>query len=81
MIKDLIVFSLKLFFLIEAFLRKAKQCNGYSICFILTIINLKMVTKKLLSATDLKGPQIVYIYKLLKVILVSKNKNLVFAAL
>ena len=81
--EDLSILSLKIFFFIElikTLLRKAKQCVYYSICFILTIINLKIVTQELFGLTDLTRAKTFYIYKLSEVIIVSKNKELVFAA-
>lgn len=40
------------------------------------IIDLKVVSRELLDSADLMTDQVFYIYDLLKVIMVSKNKNL-----
>ena len=40
-----------------------------------------MILKKLLSLTNLTKTQALYIYKLIKVIMIDENKDLVFAAL
>ena len=77
--EDSIILSLKFFFFIKTPLNKAKQCVYCCICFTLTIIDLKMVTKELLGLADVIKAQTLCIYKLLKVIIISKNKNLVFA--
>ena len=76
--EDLSVLSLELFFLIEASLKKARKCVCYCICFTLTIIDLKIVIIDLLGPTNLIKAQILYIYKLLKVIIVNKNEELAF---
>ena len=56
-----------------------RSCDhGVTICFILTIIDLKMVYKELLGLAKLTKAQNLYIYKLTKVIMVSKNKYFVF---
>ena len=78
--KNLSVFSLKLFFLIQASLRAAKEYLYSFIRFILTIIDSKMVTRELLSLADLTRAQTFCIHKLSEVIMGSENKNFVFAA-
>ena len=78
--EDSSVFSSKLFFLIKAHLKKAKQRVCLSIYFILIIIDLKIIIRVLMVPIDLTKAQTPYIYKLLKVIIVNKNKNLLFAA-
>ena len=78
--EDLSVVSFKLFFFIETPLKKAWQYVCYSIYFILTIINLKILTKNFLDPTNLTKAQTLYIQELLKVIIVNKDENLVFAA-
>ena len=78
--KNLIVLSSELFFFIKAPLQKEIQCVCYFICFILIIIDFKMVIKELLGSTDLKKSQVLCIHKLLEVIMVGKNKNPMFVA-
>lgn len=46
--------------------------------FFLMIVNLKVVPKELLSPTDLPRAEVFDIHKLTKVIVVGKNKNLIF---
>ena len=77
--ENLNILNLKLFFLIKTPLKKARQCVYYFICFTLTMIGLKMVTRELFSPTDWAKAQTLYIYKLSEFIIVSKKKNLVFA--
>ena len=78
--KDLSVLSLKLFFLIKAPLKKAKQHVCCFIYFTLTIINLKIVMREFLASTDLIRAQTLSIYELFNFIMVSKNENLMFIA-
>ena len=78
--EDLSAFNLKLFFFIENLLRKAKQRVCYSICFTLTRINLKKITRKFLGLTNLTKAQPFYIYKLLKIIIVNEKKYFIFPA-
>ena len=54
-----------------------KNINN-SISFFLIIINSKVVTKEVLDPTDLVEAQKLYIYKLINIIIVYKNKKLVF---
>lgn len=42
------------------------------------IINIKVVVKKLLGLADLTKTRVFHIYKSLKVVIVSENKNLIF---
>ena len=77
--RSLSIFSLKLIFFIQTFLKKTKERICSSISFTLIIINLEKITKKFLGAADLTRAQTVYIYKLSEIIIVSKNKNFVLA--
>ena len=43
------------------------------------IIDLKIIFKKLLGLIDLAKILIFYIYKLIKIIMINKNKNCIFA--
>ena len=65
---------------LSTFLKKTRERVGSSICFILTIINLKMVIRELLCPADLTKAQIFYIHELLKVIIISTNETLMFVA-
>ena len=80
MIKNLAILSLKLIFLIFAFLQKLWQSICSCICFALALIDSKMVTKKLLGPTNLSGAQVLCIYKATKVVVVCKDKYFVFVA-
>ena len=72
-------FQLKAFFLIQTFLREMRECICSPICFTLTIINLKMITRELLGLKDLTRAQTLCIHELSEVIIVSENKDFVFA--
>ena len=50
------------------------------IYFALLIINLKVIQKVLLGLSKLTKVQVFYIYKLINIIMVNKNKNFIFAA-
>ena len=52
----------------------------YYICLALAIIDSKVITRELLDPLDLFRAQALYIHKLTEVIMVRKDKNLVFAA-
>ena len=80
MIQDLSILSLKLLFLIKILLQKARQNFCYSICFILTIIDLKMIIRELFGPTNLTKDKTLCIYKLLMIIMIIKNNDLVFTA-
>ena len=78
--KNLSVLGSKLFFLIQAFLKEMRECICNSICFTLTIIDLKMVIRELLGSAKLTRAQTFCIHELLEVIIVSENKDFMFAA-
>ena len=62
-IKDLSIFSFELIFFIVAYLKKLWQSIHSCICFVLVIIDLKIVLKKLLGPADLLKAQVFCIYK------------------
>lgn len=76
--KILIILIFKRFFLGLAFLDGAKQSISCSIIFFLTIIDLKRVLTELLGPTNLAKAQAFRIHKSTEVIMVNKDKNLVF---
>ena len=80
MMENLGILNSKLFFLIEALIRQVRQYVCCSIYFTLTIINSKIVTRELLVSTKLTRAQTIYIHELLAIIIVSKNKEVMFAA-
>ena len=78
--KDLAIFSLELIFFILASLKKFCS-NIYScICLILTIINLKIILKKLLGPGNLLKAQTLSIHKIKEIIMIYQNKNFILAA-
>ena len=79
--KNLSVFSLKLFFLIMASVRKVKEGVCSSVCFALLIINLKVVIREFLSPMDLSGAQTLCIHELAEVIVVGEYKDFILEAL
>lgn len=44
------------------------------------VINLEIISKKLLDPLDQSGAQAFYVHKLMEFVIVSENKNLIFAA-
>lgn len=61
-------------------LKKSKKKHQLQYQLFLTIINQKIVLQKLLGSLNLIKTQAFYIYELTGVVIVSKNKNLIFAA-
>ena len=77
--KNSATFSLELIFFIFASLKKFYQSICSCICFAFTIPNLKIVSKKLLDPINLSGAQTLCIHETKEVIVIRKNKNLIFA--
>ncbi len=67
------------FILSLAFLREIRQSISRNISFSLSIIDLEVISRELLGLADLTRAQVFYIYELAKVIMVSKNKELILA--
>ncbi len=67
------------FFLDMAFLGEARQGISCNISLSLMIINLEVVSRKLLVLADLMRAQVFHIHELTEVIMVNKDKDLVFA--
>lgn len=80
MVKNLSILILERFFLDLASLGEVRKSISRSISFSLIIIDLKVVSKELLGSMDLEKAQAFYIHKLIDVIIVSKDKDLIFAA-
>ena len=80
-IENFDVFDSKCFFLFYTLLKVSKQGISSSIYLVLIIIDLKMVTEKFLSLTDLFRAETLCIYKPLEVIIVDKHENFMLKAL
>ncbi len=80
MIKNLSIFNSKSFFLGLTSLWEVKQSILHSISFFLTIIGLEVVLRELWGLADLTRAQTLWNYKLVEVIIISKDKNFIFAA-
>ena len=78
--KTLSILILEHFFLNLVSLKEVRQRISHSISFFLTIIDLKMVLRELLGPIDLIRAQVFCIHELTELIMISKDKNLVFAA-
>lgn len=78
-IKNLKVLSLQNFFFNLTFLRKIEQDIRSSINISLTITNLKIVSREFLRLLNLFKTQALDIHKLVKIIIVGQDKNLIFA--
>lgn len=76
--KDLSILISEYFFFGMTFLRKVREDINYSIDSFLTIIDLNMVSREFLGLSDLMRIQAFYIYKFVEVIIVNKNKDLIF---
>ncbi len=79
--KNLGVLNSMSLFLGLALLEEARQGVSHSIRLSLIIINSKVVLKKILGLMNLIRAQTFYIHQLSEIIMVSKDKDLIFAAL
>ncbi len=79
--KNLNIFILERFFLGLASLGEARQNISCSSSFSLSIIDLEELSRELLGLADLTRAQSFCIHESTEVIMVSKNKDLVFTAL
>lgn len=79
MVKNLEILIFESFFLSLACLEIAKQSIDSHISFFPTIIDLELVLIELIYLADLTITEIFCIYELIEVIIVSKDKDLVFA--
>ena len=77
--EDLGVLSLKLFFLIMAPLREAREGVCSTVCLALTIIDLEVVTREFLSPADLSEAQTLCVHKPTEVVMVDKHQDFVLA--
>ncbi len=77
--KNLRVLSLEDLFLGLASLREAKPGVNSNISFSLAIIDLQVILREFLGSLDLFGNQALDIRQLVKIVVVNKNKDLVFA--
>ena len=77
--KNLAILNLELILLILTFLRKPRQSICSCISFALAVVNLKMVSGKLLGPIDLSGAQAFCIHEATKVVLVYENKYFMLA--
>ena len=79
MVKNSEVFSAKGVFFLNTLPRVLRQSVDSSVCLALAVIDLEVVARKFLSPIDLSKAQTFCIYELTKVVVVCKDKNLVFA--
>lgn len=78
--ENLVVLSLKLFFLIMAALKKVRERVCSSICLALTIIDSKVVTRKFLSQADLSGDQTLCVHEWTEIVMVDKYEDFMLKA-
>ena len=79
LMKNSSILSLKDFFLVLAFLRKAQQGISSCVGLTLTVINPEVILREFLSPANLTRAQTLCVHKLSKVIMIGENKNFVFA--
>ena len=77
--KDSAILSLEHLLLILASLWNPRQSICSRICLTLAIVDSEMVSRELLGPTDLSGAQALRIHETTEVIVVRKDKNLMFA--
>ena len=75
MIQDFDILGLEDFFFLCTLLRVLNQGISIFIYFALTIIHLKVITKKFLGLIDLSRAQTLHIHKSSEVIVVGKHEN------
>ncbi len=80
MMKNLEVLISESLFFGLAPLKEARQGISRSISLSLTVMDSEVVSKELLGPTDLAGAQTLCIYESTKVVVVSEDEDLVFAA-
>lgn len=76
--KNLGIFINESFFLSLTFLREVKQSINCNISLSLVIFDLKMVSKELLGLIGLTKIQVFHNHKSTEIIIVSKDKDLIF---
>lgn len=79
--KNFSVFISKHFLLVLTSLRGAKEGVCSRICLSFAIINAEVLSRELLDSTNFSKVETLNIYKLSEVIVISKDKNLIFANL
>ena len=76
--KNSAIFSSELILFILAFLQKFWQSICSNICYVLSIIDVEVITKELLGPTYLSEAQAFHIFEAAKVVVMHKNKDFVF---
>ena len=77
--EDFDVLGAKSLFFLSTLLRILRQSIGSFICFALTLINLKVIIRKFLNLADLSRTQTLCIYESTKIVVLDKNKDVMFA--
>lgn len=77
--QDLSVFCLKAGFFFDISLRVLRESINSPISFVLVIINLRMIPQQLLSPLDLSRTQVFDVYKMVEIVIICENKNLISA--
>lgn len=78
--KNFGVFSSKTFFFLLTLLRVMRQDINSCIYVTLVVINLKMIMRQLLCLPNLTKTNTFCVHKTRKVVVIGKDKNLMFAA-
>ncbi len=79
--KNLSILISKRFFFGLASLWEAKQNISHIISFILIIIDVEVVSRELLGLADLTRAYVFHIHELIEVVIVNKDKDLIFIIL
>ena len=77
--KDSAILSSELILFILTSLRKPRQNICSCICFVLVVVDSKMVLGELLGPADLFGAQTFRVHEMIKVVVVCEDEHLVFA--
>ena len=73
--KNFDVLSAEDLFFLNTPLRVTKKSIGSSVCLVLAIINLEVVTRKFLNPADLSRAQTLCFHELSEVVIVGKNED------
>ena len=61
-------------------MKVSKQDIGSFVCFVLAVINLKVVMKKFLSLIDLSGAQTLCLCEFSKIVMINKYEDFILKA-
>lgn len=76
--EDVNILDSKGLFLVRVLLQKAEKGINDGVSFTLSIIYVKVISKKFLDPANLVRSQILFIHKLIKIVMIGMYKNFMF---